>query len=128
MNFRYDKKHNKASYKGNLALNEFNLGKFFNDEINLGKVSLQGKVDGGGLTLESLHENLEGTISSITLRNYEYRDIQVNGYIVRKSFNGLLQIHDDNLDLDFNGRADLSPQLQMPLTPARVWALLQRPR
>ena len=27
-----------------------------------------------------------------------------------------------------NGRADLSPQLQMPLTPARVWALLQRPR
>ncbi|MEY2803263.1 MAG: hypothetical protein RL657_599, partial [Pseudomonadota bacterium] len=27
-----------------------------------------------------------------------------------------------------NGRADLSPQLQMPLTPARVWALLQHTR
>ena len=27
-----------------------------------------------------------------------------------------------------HGRADLAPQLQMPLTPARMWALLQRPR
>lgn len=108
VNFKYDKKKNKAFYKGNLALNEFNLGKFFNDEINLGKVSLQGKIDGGGLTLESLHANLEGTVSSLQLKGYDYRDIQVNGYIVRKSFNGLFQIHDDNLDMDFNGRADLS--------------------
>jgi carbon-monoxide dehydrogenase large subunit len=27
-----------------------------------------------------------------------------------------------------HGRADLSPRLQMPLTPARVWSLLQQPR
>ncbi len=108
VNFKYDKKKNKAAYKGNLALNEFNLGKFFNDEINLGKVSLVGKIDGGGLTLESLRANLEANVSSLTLKGYDYRDIQVNGYIVRKSFNGLLQIHDENLDMDFNGRADLS--------------------
>ncbi len=108
VNFKYDKKKNKATYKGALALNEFDLGKFFNDEINLGKVSLKGKIDGGGLTLESLHANLEANVSSVTLKGYDYRDIQVNGYIVRKSFNGLLQIHDENLDMDFNGRADLS--------------------
>ncbi len=27
-----------------------------------------------------------------------------------------------------HGRADLSPRLQMPLTPARVWSLLREPR
>ncbi|HLP50160.1 MAG TPA: translocation/assembly module TamB domain-containing protein, partial [Chitinophagales bacterium] len=108
VNFKYDKKRNKASYKGNLALNSFDLGKYFNDEVNLGKVSLNGKIDGGGLTMESLHANLEGSISSITLRGYEYKDLQVNGYVLRKSFNGLLQIHDEYLDMDFNGRADLS--------------------
>jgi len=108
VNFKYDKKKNKAAYKGNLALNAFDLGKFFNDEINLGKVSLSGIIDGGGLTLESLHANLEANVSSVTLKGYDYRDIQVNGYIVRKSFNGLMQIHDENLDVDFNGRADLS--------------------
>lgn len=111
VNFKYDKKQNKAAYKGNLALNEFDLGKFFNDEIHLGKVSLTGKVDGGGLTLESLHANLEGVVSKIQLQQYDYHDIQVNGYIVRKSFNGLLQIHDENLDLDFNGRADMSKDI-----------------
>ena len=108
VNFKYDKNRNKANYKGSLALNEFDLGKFFNDEINLGKVSLKGKIDGGGLTLESLHANLEANVSSVMLKGYDYRDIQVNGYIVRKSFNGLMQIHDENLDVDFNGRADLS--------------------
>lgn len=108
VNFKYDKQRNKAAYKGNLALNNFDLGKYFNDEVNLGKVSLQGKIDGAGLTLESLKAELEGNISSITLKGYEYKDLQVNGYILRKSFNGLLQIHDDYLDMDFNGRADLS--------------------
>ena len=111
VNFKYDKKSNKASYKGALALNEFDLGKYFNDETNLGKVSLNGKIDGGGLTMESLHANLEGNISSITLKGYNYKDIQVNGYIVRKSFNGLMQIHDEFLDMDFNGRADLSKEI-----------------
>lgn len=108
VNFKYDKQRNKAAYKGNLALNNFDLGKYFNDEVNLGKISLKGKIDGGGLTLESLHASLEGTVNSITLKGYEYKDLQVNGYILRKSFNGLLQIHDDYLDMDFNGRADLS--------------------
>ncbi len=108
VNFKYDKNRNKASYKGALTLNEFDLGKYFNEQVLLGKVSLNGKIDGGGLTLESLYANLEGNVNSVVLKGYEYKDIQVNGYVVRKSFNGLLQIHDDNLDLDFNGRADLS--------------------
>lgn len=127
VNFKYDKKHNKASYKGALALNNFDLGKYFNNEVNLGKVSLNGKINGGGLTLESLYANLEANIDSITLKDYKYKDIQVNGYVVRKSFNGLLQIHDDNLDLDFNGRADLSKQTPEFNFDADVrWAKLKK--
>lgn len=127
VNFKYDKKTNKAAYSGALALNEFDLGKYFNNEVNLGKVSLNGKINGGGLTLESLYANLEANVSSLTLKGYEYKDIQVNGYVVRKSFNGLLQIHDDNLDLDFNGRADLSKEVPDFKFDADVrWAKLQK--
>lgn len=111
VNFKYDKKNNKASYKGDLALNEFDLAKFFNDDKNLGKVSLHTKVNGGGLTLESLHAEIDGTVTSITLKGYEYKDVKVDGYVLRKSFNGLVKVHDPYLDIDFNGRADISKDI-----------------
>ncbi len=108
VNFKYDKNNNKASYSGNLALNEFDLGRFFKDTTNFGKVSLQTKIDGGGLTLESLHANLDGNVSNFTFKGYNYKDIKVNGSVIKKSFAGLLQIHDPYLDMDFNGKADLT--------------------
>ncbi len=108
VNFKYDKQTNKASYKGELALNEFDLAKFFNDEKNLGKISLNTKINGGGLTLESLRAEIDGTVTSITLKGYEYKNVKVDGYVLRKSFNGLVKVHDPYLDVDFNGRADLS--------------------
>lgn len=110
VNFKYDKKKNKSAYKGNLSLNNFDLSKFFNDTTNMGKVSLTTKINGGGLTLESLHAELDGNVNSIVLKNYEYKDIKIDGFVIRKSFNGLLQIHDQYLDMDFNGRADLSKE------------------
>ncbi len=110
LNFKYDKKKNKASYSGELALNQFDLGKYFQNEVNLGKVSLNTRIKGGGLTLESLHAELDGNISSIVLRGYDYRDIKVNGFVTKKSFTGSLNIHDEFLDMDFNGNADLSKE------------------
>jgi hypothetical protein len=111
LNFKYDKERQKSAYNGNLALNSFDLGKFFNDEKNLGKVSLAAKINGGGLTLESLNAKLEGNVSSITLRDYEYKDIIVDGLVKQKSFNGWLTIRDENLDMDFTGMIDISDSI-----------------
>lgn len=108
LNFKYDKERNKASYKGDLALNEFNLGKYFNDEQLLGSISLTTKIQGKGLTLQSLDAQLDGLISSVTLKGYQYRDVQIKGSVLKKSFNGILAVHDKNLDVDFNGKADIS--------------------
>ncbi|MDB5281749.1 MAG: hypothetical protein JWO06_824, partial [Bacteroidota bacterium] len=108
INFKYDKDKNKAVYEGDLALNEFNLGKYFNAEELLGKISLNTKIHGGGLTLESLNAQLDGAISSVTFKDYEYKDVKVNGSVIKKSFNGILIIHDQFLDMDFDGKADLT--------------------
>ncbi len=108
VDFKYNKETNKASYDGSLALNEFNLGAYFNSENILGKVSLETKIKGGGLTAESLNAQLEGNISSITIKGYDYRDLKINGSVLKKSFNGLLEVRDKYLDMDFNGKADLT--------------------
>ena len=65
-------------------------------------------IDGGGLTLETLHASVNGKVSSLFLKNYEYKDIEVNGSVIRKSFSGLVQIHDQYLDMNFNGRVNLA--------------------
>ncbi|MCW5909279.1 MAG: translocation/assembly module TamB [Chitinophagales bacterium] len=108
LNFKYDKQRNKSAYSGKLALNSFELGKFFDDEKNFGKVSLSAQVKGGGLTLESLKVDLLGNVSSIVLRGHEYRDVKVNGAVVRKSYTGKLFVRDEFLEMDFEGKIDLT--------------------
>lgn len=111
LNFKYDKVKNKSAYQGHITLDRFNLGRYFNDEKNLGEVSLVSKVKGGGLTLESLKAQLDGNVSSIVLRNYNYKDIKLDGLVQGKSFSGKLKMEDENLKMDFEGAVDLSQSL-----------------
>lgn len=119
VNFKYDRKRNKARYTGDLALNEFDLGKYFKDENNLGKISLNGRITGVGLTLESLRDSIDGQISSIRFRGHDYHDILISGLIIKKSFSGTLLVRDEFLDMDFKGKAvltDTFPQYNFDAT------------
>ena len=108
VHFLYDKNKNKAAYEGNVALNEFNIGRYLGDEQLVGKISLVATVNGRGLTAESLNADLDGMVSNVTFKGYDYKNIKIDGVLEKKSFNGALKIQDNNLDMDFDGRADLS--------------------
>ena len=47
------------SYKGDIALDSFDLGAFLQYE-NLGSISMSGEVDGGGLSIETLNSDFAG--------------------------------------------------------------------
>jgi hypothetical protein len=111
VHFKYNKEKDKASYDGELALDEFDLGKYISNEQLLGKISLNAKLDGEGITLAKLKAKIEGNISSFTAMGYEYRDIKINGALLKKSFNGTMAVRDKYLDLDFNGKADLTQKI-----------------
>ena len=111
VNFLYDKDHNKAAYKGEVALNDFNIGAYLGDEDLFGKISLSAHVNGKGLTAESLDAQLDGSVSSLTFKGYNYKNIKIDGVLQKKSFDGALKIEDKNLDMDFDGRADLTNKI-----------------
>lgn len=111
LNFKYDKEKNKSAYSGALALIDFDLGRFFRDERNLGKVSMNTKIKGGGLTLESLKADLNGNVSSIVLKSYDYKDIKIDGTVKGKSFTGSLKIDDPHLKMDFVGAIDATKKI-----------------
>lgn len=100
-----------ASYKGNVILDEFDLGVLL-DDPKLGKTSFNVDVDGVGFKKNNLKTQLKGDVYSINYNNYNYQNIAVNGQYKQRKFNGKLLSLDKNLKLEFDGLADLSQEVK----------------
>ncbi|NNE31672.1 MAG: translocation/assembly module TamB [Winogradskyella sp.] len=96
-----------AAYIGNVVLDEFDLGALIEDS-KLKKASLNLDVDGKGFTVNNLKTKISGSIFSLDYNNYTYENITATGDLGNKIFNGKLVANDPNLQLDFDGLADLS--------------------
>jgi hypothetical protein len=101
-------KNNKTSYKGKLITNHFKLGHFLETKEMVGDISMNLKIDGEGFTTEDLDANLEGNISQIVFKNYEYNNITLNGDFKNQIFIGFIGVEDENVYFDFDGVADFS--------------------
>lgn len=100
----------RASYSGTVTLNNFDLGKW-TDNKNFGKISLSAKVgegDGYGLAGKNARAKLTADIQSFEFKGYKYTNAQMQGELKARKFDGNLVIADDNIDLKFTGKVDLS--------------------
>ena len=96
-----------SMYTGTISTDSFYLGRFL-DNDNLGRIAFQGKIDGTGLRTGTLSATLDGTISSLEFNHYTYQNIQVNGAVAKKKFNGEFLADDPNLDAHLNGLIDFT--------------------
>ena len=99
-----------ASYKGNIALDDFNLGELMNDQ-KIGKISANLDVNGKGFTKQLLNTFVKGDVYNLEYKNYSYNDIVLSGNIQDMVFNGDLVANDKNLDFQFNGLMDFSKDI-----------------
>lgn len=99
-----------ASYKGNIKIIDFELGRFVNDSL-IGKLSLDAAVNGKGFTLENLDTSFKGTVFKHQYKGYTYNNFLIDGLFQNKKFNGKLTSNDDNLKLHFDGLADFSNEV-----------------
>lgn len=103
----------RASYSGIVTLNNFDLGKW-TDNKNFGKISLRAVVkegDGYGLSGANARAKLTSDIKSFEFKGYKYTNAQLQGELKSRKFDGNLNIKDDNIDLVFNGKVDLSQKI-----------------
>ena len=98
---------NTAKYKGEIELNNFDIGKLL-DEKMLNKTTLNLSIEGSGFTKKNLNCIAKGNIVSVDFKNYNYKNIRIDGNIKAPLFNGKININDPNLILDFEGLVDLS--------------------
>ncbi|MCL9804335.1 translocation/assembly module TamB [Flavobacterium amniphilum] len=96
-----------ATYKGNVKLNNFDLGKFLG-RSDLGVVNLDLDADGKGFKEKYLNTQIKGDVQSIYYNGYNYRNIEVDGTMNKSVFNGNIVANDPNLIMEFDGNLDLS--------------------
>jgi len=99
-----------AYYKGNVALQNFNLGKLAGT-TSLGAITANLNFDGRGFSPKTVSTQVDGNISSFTFEGYTYKNIVVAGNFKNPIFNGHLEITDPNLIMTFDGLIDVSQQL-----------------
>jgi len=95
-----------VAYSGSLGLNNFDLESFF-DNSTFQKVTLQGKIDGRGFSLDDANFKLEGTIDQIGINQYTYTNIKTNATFAKEFFDGAIDIQDPNLKIGAMGSIDL---------------------
>jgi hypothetical protein len=94
-------------YKGKLSLKSFDLGTYLNDTLFYQRVSLSGQISGKGLTQRTADFLLNGKISSIGIKGYNYTNITTDARFATGLFRGLVKINDPNLELTVLGSMDL---------------------
>lgn len=99
----------RAYYKGNVILRDFNLGKLSNS-TSLGKMTANLDFDGSGFDKNTVNTEISGTVSSFFFEGYNYQNIVVSGELKNPLFNGELSIDDPNLKMQFKGLIDASKE------------------
>jgi len=105
VNFKITEKQ-EAFYNGIFNMKQFNIGKFLGNEELLGEVSLNGNISGKGLKINTLDAMLKGNIESISIKKYNYKNIEVDGAFKDKYFEGSATVNDEYLKMTFNGLVD----------------------
>lgn len=96
--------------KGHLKATNLAAGRLLKSKI-LGKVSLNGQLDGILTAKNYLNAKIGGQINSLEVNRKTVGGIALNGIINHKLFNGTLTAKDPNLDFGFKGKIDYSKHI-----------------
>ena len=95
------------TYTGKISSAGFNLGSLV-DYDKLGNIAFNVGIKGSSFALKDIQAKLDGTVSNLDFNDYNYKNIQVNGTLAKRLFNGQLHTADANLGLSLDGLVDFS--------------------
>ncbi len=97
---------NTYSYSGTVRAQDFDLGRFL-DVNTLGRTTLTARVNGSGISLGNLKEDIYANAAYFDLKGYRYSNVIVDGQLVNTLFNGHIGIQDPNVKLAFDGSVNM---------------------
>jgi translocation-and-assembly-module (TAM) inner membrane subunit TamB-like protein len=110
VNLKFEKT---PAYSGHLKTYDFDIGRLWNSEKILGKLSMNVEGKGTNFNFDKISASVKGTVSRIDLFRYSYKNITLDANIAKKLFNGALSVDEDNLHLKFDGKVDLTKKIPL---------------
>lgn len=119
---------NYVSFEGKLISRDFDLGYLLDASKNVGQINLSATINGATLAGKSIKASLKGLIQSVELKQYKYTNISLSGNLDDKTFNGSVNMHDPNAELEFLGKVNFSDSVAAfdftaNITDANLYAL-----
>jgi hypothetical protein len=99
----------KLKYKGELRLEEFDIGKFLRDD-KLNKLTLSTTLDGQGINLKEINSNINGQIQDFEYKGYIYKQIELNAIVKDGLIDGEINVNDPNARLYYNGIIEINDE------------------
>ena len=104
----FDSSINDYAYEGAFSTPNIQWNKLVKTSPQIGYASLEAKIKGSGFSAENLKATVQSSISEFQIENYVLKEINIDGVIGNKTYDGRLRINDQNLRLTFSGLLDLS--------------------
>ena len=97
--------------KGLLNGKNINLGEITDNPNLFGKLTIRANVDGSANSIKKFAVNLTGNIDSVGINSYVYKNIALNGFFKDKTWDGSINIKDENIKMDFLGSFNFEKDL-----------------
>jgi len=110
LSIKTGKNEDNVSYHGKIETTNFDIGTLLGIK-NFNALSLNTEIKGKGLSIKSIDADLNGEILGLNFNQYMYKNINLNGHIRKKIFNGIINCKDENADFDFNGTINFTNKL-----------------
>lgn len=104
----FNKDINDYAYEGAFSTPNIQFDKLVKTSPQIGYASLEAKIKGSGFSEDNLKATVQSSISEFQIDNYILNEINIDGVIGNKTYDGRLRINDQNLRLNFSGLLDLS--------------------
>ncbi len=101
----------KYRIKGLLTGSDIDLGKIADKPELIGKLSISANVDGYAYSLKKFAASLTGNVDSVEINKYLYRNISLNGFFTEKTWDGSINISDENIKMNLLGSFDFKRKL-----------------
>lgn len=110
LSLKTDTKEN-VSYNGHLNISNWNLGETVQATEYLDKIDFSSEISGSYNTKTGISASLNGLVRKFDLLGNTFNNIEIDGNLENRQFNGMLALKDELINLDFNGLIDFSTSL-----------------
>jgi hypothetical protein len=101
----------RINFSGSFNTIGFNLGKLLNAKDDIGRVTMKMTINGNRKSTNNYYAYMQGKIDSISINQYTYQNIELNGLFSNHKFDGQFDITDPNGALNFSGNIDFSHEI-----------------